>query len=360
MRTLKVDIVIVGAGIAGLWTANILHQRDLKVAICERGPVGGTQTMASQGLIHGGVKYALSGRANRAFEALSKMSPRWRDCLSGQGEIDLSEVNVPSKKFYLWSRAHLGSTLQAFLSSKVLRGRIEKMKPSDFPVPFEGQAGTLYRLDDYVIDVGTLVSQLKKPVSDCIFNTEIMPEHFILRNGRVCAVENEEISIESDHFVLAAGSGNGKLARAVGADIEMQRRPLKQVLVQPSTQELNPEPIFAHCITQMSTEPALTITTHAKHHYLGGTLASSGAGRRDEQQIAKAKRMLANTLPWIDWSERRFETLTIDRAEPAQPGRKRPDTAFVGRRGNVLVIWPTKLTLAPDLGDRVVHALQLT
>ena len=360
MRTLKVDTVIVGAGIAGLWTANILRQRDLKVAICERGPIGGSQTMVSQGLIHGGVKYSLSGRATRAFEAISNMPPRWRNCLSGRGEIDLTEVDVTSEFFYLWSPARVGSALQAFLASKVLRGRIEQIKPSDFPEPFEGQAGTLYRLDDFVIDVGTLVAQLKEQVDDCIFKTEILPEHFILHNGRVCAVANEDISIESDYFVFAAGSGNGKLARAVGTDIRMQRRPLKQVLVQHSQDGLNPEPIFAHCITRMSTEPALTITTHATHHYIGGALASSGAGRGDEQQITTAKNMLTKTLPWIDWSKRRFETLTIDRAEPTQRGRKRPDNAFVGLHDNVLVIWPTKLTLAPDLGDRVVDAIQLT
>ena len=360
MRTLKVDAVIVGAGIAGLWTANILHQRDLKIAICERGPIGGAQTMVSQGIIHSGFKYALSGLPSRAYEALPNMSSRWRDCLSGDGEIDLTKVGVNSESYYLWSHTSLSSALPTFLASKVLRGRVEQIMTSDFPAPFKGQSGTLYRLDDFVLDIGTIVSQLKGQVRDRIVKTEIKPDHFIMHNGRVCGVENEDISLESDHFVFAAGSGNGPLARAVGADIKMQLRPLKQVLVRPSQDEPNPEPIFAHCITRMRAEPDLTITTHPTHHYIGGALASSGADRGDGQQIVAAKKMLSKMLPWIDWSKRKFETLTIDRAEPSQRGWKRPDNAFVGIHNNVLVIWPTKLTLAPELGDRVVRALQLT
>ena len=62
-------------------------------------------------------------------------------------------------------------------------------------------------------------------------------------------------------------------------------------------------------------------------------------------------------MPWRNWQDAEFETLRIDRAEPAQPTGRRPDTAYLGIAGRFLQCFPTKLTLAPDLGDQVLAAL---
>ena len=45
--------------------------------------------------------------------------------------------------------------------------------------------------------------------------------------------------------------------------------------------------------------------------------------------------------------------MRVDRAEPLDPHGNRPDQAFAEAQGPVLVCWPIKLTLTPDLGDRV-------
>ena len=37
---------------------------------------------------------------------------------------------------------------------------------------------------------------------------------------------------------------------------------------------------------------------------------------------------------------------------------QRPDTAYLHAAGPLLVTWPTKLTLSPDLGDSVCGELQ--
>jgi hypothetical protein len=49
--------------------------------------------------------------------------------------------------------------------------------------------------------------------------------------------------------------------------------------------------------------------------------------------------------------------LRVDRAEPAARGGRRPDQAFAEARGHCIVAWPTKLSLVPDLGDRVLALL---
>ena len=350
MRTVTVDIAIAGAGVAGLWLANLLLSRGLEVAVCERGEVGGTQTMASQGLIHGGIKYALTGIATRAFETVSDMPRRWRACLEGAGEIDLRGVRVVSDCYYLWSRDTPGGRLAGFLASRLLRGRVAKLAPADYPGAFAGQAGTMYRLEDFVIDVAGLVRRLAAPLTGRILPMAIEPEGLIMCQGSVSAFENADIRVEAERFIFAAGAGNESLAAAAGAATRMQRLPLKQVLVRST----DPEPIFAHCIAGMRAEPALTITTLPGYHYLGGALASDGANRSDGEQIDAAKLDLGRALPWIDWSNRTFETFSIDRAEP--DGR-RLEGAFVETHENVLIAWPGKLTLAPDLGDRALRAL---
>ncbi len=350
MRTVRADIAIAGAGVAGLWLANLLLSRGFEVAVCERDEVGGTQTMASQGLIHGGVKYALTGTATRAFEAVSDMPRRWRACLEGTGEIDLRGVSVVSDCYYLWSPDAPGARLAGFLASRLLRGRVEKLSRSDYPRPFAGQAGAMYRLDDFVIDVAGLVQRLAAPLDGRLLPMAVEPDGLVMHQGTVRAFQGADIRVEAERFVFAAGAGNGKLAAAAGAPTRMQRLPLKQVLVRSP----NPEPIFAHCIAGMRAEPALTVTTLRGYHYLGGALASDGANRSDADQIDAAKRELAQALQWIDWSKRTFETLSIDRAEP--DGR-RLEGAFVETHENVLIAWPGKLTLAPDLGDHALRAL---
>ena len=94
MARIDVEVAIVGAGIAGLWLGNLLAQRGIAFAICEAEAVGGVQTAASQGIVHGGLKYALGGEATSASRSLATMPARWRACLAGHGDADLRGVPV--------------------------------------------------------------------------------------------------------------------------------------------------------------------------------------------------------------------------------------------------------------------------
>ena len=57
-----------------------------------------------------------------------------------------------------------------------------------------------------------------------------------------------------------------------------------------------------------------------------------------------------------DWA-----TCTVNRAEPKQDKLIKPDNAFAEtseEMANVIIGWPTKLTLAPDMAQRVLNQLQ--
>src|SRR5580765_7885011 len=102
-KIVQTDIAIVGGGIAGLWLLNRLRQLGYSVVLLESGTLGGGQTHKSQGIIHGGMKYALQGIMTSSTQAIAKMPAIWKQCLDGDGEIDLSHVPVLSKEQFLWS-----------------------------------------------------------------------------------------------------------------------------------------------------------------------------------------------------------------------------------------------------------------
>ena len=70
---MMVDVAIVGGGIAGLWTAWQLEQHGYTVALFEAQALGSGQTLAAQGIIHGGVKYSLAGQLSESTTELADM-----------------------------------------------------------------------------------------------------------------------------------------------------------------------------------------------------------------------------------------------------------------------------------------------
>ena len=75
-RDLHYDLIVIGGGVSGLWLLNHFSQLGYSIALFEKDELGSQQTIASQGMIHGGVKYALSGALNKSSEAIGDMPPR--------------------------------------------------------------------------------------------------------------------------------------------------------------------------------------------------------------------------------------------------------------------------------------------
>jgi glycine/D-amino acid oxidase-like deaminating enzyme len=362
---IRVDVTVVGGGIAGLWIVERLRARGYRTLAIERSAFGDGQTIRSQGMIHGGLKYALDGTFGRASQALADMPARWRACLEGRDVPDLRGVRVLSDRAYLWSpnEGAVGK-LGALLASKMLRGAVRPLARGERPAPFDRPsfAGVVYELDELVIDTTSLLGRLAE--TNDVVRADVGAQNIVRGvDGAVAAIRLPDAEITADAFVFAAGAGNAALLAALDAnEPAMQRRPLHQVVVR---QDGLPT-LFGHCLPPLgSSEPRLTITTHIgrtgeRVWYLGGQLANAGVVRDPAEQARCARDELGACVPWIDTSRARFETLRIDRAEAQRADGARPDEAFVAPVGNVLVCWPTKLALAPDLGDRVLAALTAT
>ena len=60
VKTLNADVVIIGAGIAGLWLHRRLNQLGYHALLLEKNQIGNAQTLAAQGIIHGGKNISMS------------------------------------------------------------------------------------------------------------------------------------------------------------------------------------------------------------------------------------------------------------------------------------------------------------
>jgi glycerol-3-phosphate dehydrogenase len=350
--THQFDTVILGGGIAGLWLLSLLRKQGFEAILLEKKGLGSEQTLASQGMIHGGIKYSLAGAMTGASESIADMPLRWRSCLEGTDSVNLEGVSVLSEAYYMFSDARLSSKLTAFFGSKAIEGRVSSVPTADYPEIFQSPSfgGLLYKLNDLVLDTRSLITHLHHQLKDYIFEGNVSFEH---TNGRITHLQLDDgLTVSAETYVLAAGKGNGELIEDLGLEVPMQLRPLHQVVVKGRAL---PD-LFAHAVTLRSADkPRITFTTHStadtKAWYLGGQLAESGVARNEAEQIEFAKTELAAIMPWIDYSGCEFSTFRIDRAEAGGETLLRPDTPYVRRHGNVVVCWPTKLTLAPMMVD---------
>ncbi|PJI46497.1 MAG: FAD-dependent oxidoreductase [Pseudomonas sp.] len=359
-ESLSTDILIVGGGIAGLWLNARLRRAGFSTVLVENTALGGVQSMRSQGIIHGGTKYALHGALTGASEAIADMPALWRDCLAGTGEVDLRGTRVLSDAHYLWSPGGLAGNLTSFFASKAVRSRVAQVKGNDLPPALQDKAfkGKAYRLTELVLDVPSLIARLAELAGDSLLAGERIEA---LRDAdKLVGLRVDGREIRAQRVVLSAGAGNEALLRELGLERpEMQRRPLHMVLVTAPTLK----PLYAHCLGG-GPKPRVTVTTHPLSNgdwvwYLGGDIAEAGGVARNEaEQIAEAQRELHKLVPWIDLSAARWATLRVDRAEPSQNNLLRPDSAFLAEEGALLVGWPTKLALAPNFADRVLESLE--
>ncbi len=358
-ESLSTDVLIVGGGVAGLWLNARLRRLGFATLLVDKGALGGGQSVKSQGIIHGGTKYALSGALTGASEAIADMPRRWREALEGKGELDLSGVRLLSDAHYLWSPGTLAGNLTSFFASKAVRSRVGQVKGDELPPALQHPRfkGKVYRLSELVLDVPSLIARLAELAGDSLLACEQIEP--LLDDNELVGLRVDGREIRAQRIVFSAGGGTAELLASLGLQQPaMQRRPLHMVIVKAPTLK----PLYAHCLGG-GTKPRITVTSHPTADgewlwYLGGDLAEADGVARDEAaQIAVAKKELAELVPWIDLSSAQWATLRIDRAEPAQSALARPDNAFLAEQGRLLVGWPTKLALSPDFSDRVEAAL---
>lgn len=348
--------MIIGGGIAGLWTLNRLRGQGYQAVLLEKNALGFGQTIASQGIIHGGIKYALQGALTRSSQEISDMPAIWRDCLNNQGEIDLSGVSVLSDNYYLCSQQKITQTITQFFAQKALHSDNQALAREQYPDFFQAKtfSGLLTKVHECVLDVPSLIRELAKTMMPYIFkisDVTLQKTHatyqVIIKNQ-----QQETLQLAAKHIILTAGEGNETLLPIC----KMQKRPLQMVILKAD----HLPRIYVHCVA-LSTNPVLTITSHSDDEgktiwYIGGQIAEDGASRDHASQIAAAAALLKQQFPWFMPENPHWQTLYINRAEGFNHG-KRPESITLNTCDNIIIAWPTKLTFAPLLANKIVQML---
>lgn len=352
---LHYDMVVLGAGIAGLWVANRLKRAGYNVIVIEHDQIGGGQTMASQGMIHGGQKYTIGGKVSDHAASLADMPARWQSCFDGYGEIDLTSVKFLSDSQVMWPAGSILSDVAVMGAAKLVNAETRKLKKDDFPLPLANKKkfkGPVYELPEKVLDTRSLMQALAAPLKGRILKGEL---NEVLPDGQVAI---SGMAIQAQLVIFTAGIGNEEAFRLLKlAKQHTQRRPLRQVMVRPMDNTL-----YGHGIVGQP-KPRVTVTAHPDEAggyvwYLGGNIAEKSAALDADAAIALARDEMKDIFPDIDWENKEWATWAGDRAEPYDASGQLPPGPHVHQRGRILIAWPTKLTFAPALSDRVIEWLK--
>ena len=355
MDSVEVDIAIVGAGVVGLWLLNVFSQQGYQCVLIEKDAIGAGQTIRSQGIIHGGTKYALTGKLNRAAQSIADMPAVWQACLDGEGPIDLRAVQVLAQQHFMWSQGKYTAALKNFIASKALKSHSDVLKPDAYPDFFQHPefSGSLCALNETVVDVPSLLDALAAPYRDKI----LLGEAAFIDDALHLVHAGKHLNVKAQKILVTAGEGAKQLCSTLTDAPAMQCRPLHMVWAR--FPEYDPvKQIFVHGVLSGS-KPEFTITSHrdAQGHsvwYIGGEVAETGMTRSAEAQIAHTQHVLSQFMPWVNFEGVQWGTNHVNRAELAQSGGKRPDSFAVCPTQRAVMIWPTKLALTPA----VVHSVQ--
>jgi hypothetical protein len=331
------DIIIFGAGIAGLWVCNGLKARGYNVLVLEKNAIGSGQTIASQGIIHSGLKYALGGKITPLAKEISAMPGRWTEILKD------SCIAAPSQQLLI-PKGFAGGITRV-VTKKIFAAKELAHMPDE--INRSGFEGSVLSLNEPVLNIPDV---LKKLAHKSVIRKIDMNECKI----RKLHVETRGHTIHAKAFIFTAGDGNKDCALGMRHKIESQRRPLLMGLMKNV-----PFPLFAHFIGK-SDKPVATITTHKTKDgvlvwYVGGLVAEQHKDS-DPQDVYEAIRAaFAVYLPDIDFSGTEWAVLPIDRAEGKSGAKKMPKTPTIQRHNHTLYAWPTKLAFAPLLADMIVE-----
>ena len=96
---MQVDTLIFGGGAAGLWLLDELTRQGSSAVLLEAAKLGQGQTIASQGIIHGGLKYTLQGLLTPSAAAIRDMFARFMDSsVSMSHEVTGVVVDAKSRR----------------------------------------------------------------------------------------------------------------------------------------------------------------------------------------------------------------------------------------------------------------------
>ncbi len=363
---MQIDVLIFGGGGAGLWLLDELHRQGYSTCLLESHALGTGQTIASQGIIHGGLKYTLSNLIDPGAKAIANMPLLWRECLAGKSQPNLSQTQLRTESCHLWRTGSAKSRFGMTGARMVLRVKPQDIALAQWPSVLQGLDGSVYRLDEQVIQTDSFLQALADAHQDRLL--KINPKEGLAfqtsKLGHVeqvtLAHEDHTLTLRPRKIVFAAGQGNAALRQSVGLDPAlMQTRPLHMVMVRglPKEAILN-----GHCTDFSQTRVTITTDHDSQGRVVwqvGGQISEDGINMEPTELIHHAKAEIQAVIPNVDLSDTQWATFRVNRAEAHTRAGRRPEGVTLFEDGNVITAWPTKLALVPQLAADLLHRLDI-
>jgi glycine/D-amino acid oxidase-like deaminating enzyme len=271
----EIDVAIFGGGIAGLWLLNRLVALGFDAVLFESDSLGEGQTLASQGIIHSGVKYGFDTILRPQAQTLAAMPKVWTDCLEGNGEVDLRSVEVLASSQLAFTTGGWKGRVAGVAASTALRTSLDELGPEEYPELFRRRdfRGKVFQLKEPVLAIKSLLRALVSNPARIRRARVRELQCFRQSVAEVFLDDENRTSIRPRACIITAGVGNELFAERLGLSghIKMQRRPLRMFMARGL-----PYRLYAHCLVP-EPRPRVTITSHALENdtvwYIGGNIA---------------------------------------------------------------------------------------
>jgi glycine/D-amino acid oxidase-like deaminating enzyme len=352
----NLDVLILGGGIAGLWTAALARARGLRVALLESQKLGCGQTLGSQGIIHGGLKYALIGQVNDTARRIAEVSREWLAAIDGKTDVDLRGTKILAPMQHLLVPGGMLSTLAGAMGHAVFGDTIQNLPKEQWPDAARdlGFNGQMIAMHEPGIDVSSALNILAQQLHGCCYRYDPaqMQLHFD-GAGAVTSVQIGDVILQPKKIVALAAAGNDDLAARLGIRAQSQRRPLNMVFIKGSL------PVaFWHGVTA-NPRPTFTISTHMTQSnetvwYLGGGVAEDGVVQDRATLFKQTAKILQKYLPQLSMENMDWANYAIERIEGLDPHGRLPDRPSYQHHHNVTLGWVNKLTFAPLLARELL------
>lgn len=344
------DVLIVGAGAAGLFLLDSLIRKGISALLIESKALGFGQTTSSQGILHAGVKYSLGGLAGDDATETAAAAALWTKMFAGE-ETDLRAVRRLADHCYLWRTAGLAGAAGMLGAKVALRTRPEPLSKKARPAWLQHVAGEVLTLGETVIDPRSLLHVLAQRHTGRIALGEVRSVVHESTLHRIEIGGNHPVTVRARQLILTAGAGNEELARLAGTPAKMQRRPLRQAMIRGPL-----EMVFGHCIDGARTRVTITSDHTATGEvvwHIGGQVAEDGPRMTPADFRAHLLNELREAIPKLDLHGCAFASYDVDRAEPRTVDGRRPPRAYAQTVDGVTIVWPVKLVLAPVIAAEI-------
>ncbi len=354
---ISIDALVVGGGVAGLFALGSIRNAGRSALLVESNGLGHGQTTSSQGILHAGLKYSLSGMLGGGAAEAAEAAVTWSRMLQGEAQPSLAGVSVLSDHCLVWRTSRVLGLAGMFGARLALRTKPTSVPVQQRPPWLAGVRGDVLRLAETVLDPREVLKHLASDhvgqlLHGAIHSVERRPDgmEVSIRCGE------QSCKVFTQQLILTAGEGNEALLSLLGmkAHPPMQRRPLRQAMVCGDLPL-----VYGHCIDGAATRITVTSTNSNDGVVwnVGGELAEHGVAMDDTAFLMHARHEISSCLPGVHLKQARWSQFHVQRAEPRTPGASRPHAAFVQSRDRVTVVWPVKLVLAPQAAAAIEPTL---